>query len=630
VTWTLWIGSALGLLSLVVVALYQVEGRRIDRLVPYLKLFEGDSSRADAARWYRRIRHPLSLIVQLGLLALLATTLVMREPRQVAGRPVIWLVDVGIDASERGAPSGAPTRRTLLTGKVLQRVDELREGTPVSLIAAGGAPELLVGPTEDKVKLQHAASQLEAQDASANLGAGLMLARRLGYPSRADVVFFGDQHSLGGLLSETESRHLRVDSIPTQGATSGLSIQSFAARRYPLGAGQFEVILSVRSADPGPVMVRATLSAAALPGAEESPLEVAQFLAQPGKETTHTFARVSGARDAIVCKVERVDGAFERLLRDNVARAVLPREPRVRVLVVGEESLFLTAALLATANVEVEHIAAADYPPPEDLPEPWALTIFRQVAPARAQKGGAFLFLGSTGPGLPVKEGPAQRMFGIDEADRRHRLFRFFDPYDTQVLSGHSLVPGPLDRTLARTGSRPLVVEGEREEGPFISVGFAPEDSDMILRSAFPLLIRGVLEELVAGESSEWLVPGRAGETAILRTDEAPGRTFELVGPLGERRVQRRSVSPRGGRVTWTFSKAGFYELRGNDELPPQFIAVNASSGERHDVQGESHRLRTASLSATPRQRPRWFWLGAGLLGLILVEYYAFYRKWLV
>jgi Ca-activated chloride channel homolog len=629
----LWgIGIGFGLLGSIVVLLYSVRSERRQYKIPYLGLFVDSGAPEPRRLWIQKLRHPLSLLLQLAILVLFALALLFREPSRLSSRPELWLVDIGLGMSERGPGDSSPNRTELLQRRLRQQIESLSEGTDVALVGLGNVPQVLLGASHDRDKLRQAVNELAPLDAWASYGDGISFAESLAHPT-SQLVVFGDERAFARSGLEA-SKKVRFIPIPRASGAPNLSVSAFAARRYPLGAGQVEVSLSVHSDAAEALAVRATLFAVELPSAREIPIEAVEFEARAGRDTLVPFRRRSGIGKAISCRIERVDGAPDPVVSDNVARAMVPAMKRISVLVVGEESLFLTAALFSAAEVEVEHILARDYAAKSSTA--YDLTIFREQAEPPAKDSGALLFLGSKGPGHPVELGKALASFGFDESDRRHKLFRLFDPYDTQIVRGFSLVPRPEDRVLAESQGLPIVIQGARSGRAFLSLGFAPEDSDMVLRPAFPLFIRGVLEELVESESTAWTSPAKAGASVSVSFGEGV-LSYEWQGPLGEPHRARGSFGMESGRADFSASRAGFYELKA-PRGDAQYVAINPNSDFATSVaetptlpplRGPSP-MAEKELGRTPSSARLWTWVAALVAALILVEYYLFHRRWVV
>jgi len=639
-------------LSAWAVALYLLRDDKRRAFVPFLRSVEVSGQSRVRERWARRLRHPLSLLFLLLLLAALGWALLRRGLETAEPRLLSLVVDVSRNMEPPASGTSGPTRLDLARSKAEQYLKNLSVGQEAMLIEAGGHAELRVPPTTDLQRISRELQALRSLDTEAALAAGLKLSEAVAGDRQLEVVLFTQGEVSAKPRSSTA---LSVVQVGVAAQPANVAIRSFSARRYPLGAGQFEAVVVVQSSATERTLVRATLLAVDLSSGQRSPIDVAEFELEAGSERRFAFRTEAGVVRALECQVEWVDGQPEPSVRDNVGRALLPEERPLKILVVGKESLFLTAALLASGRVELTHLAAAQYPPlsPAGHALDFDLTVFRELPPKREARTGPAVYFAQAGPGqagaaLPVALGKRLKMFGFDESDRKSKLFRFFDPFDTQILNGAALVPQGSDRVLASSGGLPLVVSGERTEGRFVASGFVPEDSDMVLRSAFPLFIRGLLEELLGEVSQEWIEPSLAGEPlhvsfpgarpvvdmgspagsgAASASANGPG-SVQLRGPLFEADENVRKLQLNGSGLEFEPTRAGFYELRAA-ELPPRYVAVNSRPLAFASTTKSSPPER-ALASPTPKPGPTWIGWVLAVLGLSLFEYYSYHRRWTV
>lgn len=650
--WTLVglsLGSVLGLgaaLGSVVAGLYFLRVRRRRTLVPFVEMWTalGASSRKTA--FLSQLTRLFSLLLQLVLLGLLL--LGLGDPRTTVepgtGRSLVLLVDVSASMATADEPGAAGTRLARAQVRARELIGGLGPRDQMLLVEMGVRSRPLSGWSRKRSALEGDLDALAVLDTSADLRGALELAHdALGGQPGGEIVVISD-----GALDVASAEAVALDDLRVsfESVASGapqvakglnnLALTSFSARRYPRGAGGFEVLLAVQNASEIPLDAEVTIASARADGRAAGVLEVVRLQVPAGRTVQHSSADLSGAEGRLVAELRRLDGQRDAMTRDDVAYALLPTERQARVLVVGPPDTFVDAALLVDAGLVVQHVAASNYPPPEGFD----VTIFDGVFPERVARTGAALYLGAPASGdataearFPIDCGEQLASFGFDHWEKSDPIFRFLDPYDIQVLQGRALVARQGDRVLARSDHGALLVSGERSVGRFLALGFSPRDSDFVLRVAFPLFLLNAIDALVpdrvearlaafsTGELGRFAVPGLARGRAVVR------------GPGGGQPLSL-SVPVEAGQASFFAERAGFYEVSGGDR--PIALAASLLSPEesalvpRTRLQlGKKSLQRVEGLDPRASREP-WVVVSFVVLVLSALEWLTFHRRWTV
>lgn len=617
----IWLGAA-ALLTI----LYLVRERRPRVYVPFLDLFFGPAELTRRESWRGRLRRPGSLLLQLLLLLLLACSLAECSRRlSRKGETLILLVDtsatMGVSAASPG--SSRPKESALERAKERARawLGGVEPEGEVVIIEVSAMPEIVLGRTRDLERARQVVDGLRVKKSTANVSRALELAQQMdsGGPTRTVVL---SDTNWGADLGPS----VILDRVARVALEENVRIRSFAARRSPSGAGQFEVTYELAFQGPEAATALVEVERLDASGASAGIVDARELRLAPGEVQRGEFRELSGVERALRLTVRLLGPKPEEFLVDNVAFAVLAEERSVRVLCVGPESLYLKAALLSVIKSQVAEVPASGYPlrTSEGRVEPFDLTIFVGEAPSRWRETGAAIYLGASGPHLPVSSGRPLKMFGFDEFVRDAQVFRYFDPYETMVLRGSSLLPRATDRVLGSSAGGPILVRGERDEGPFLSLGFAPEASDFVLRPAFPLFIRGAIEELLGSDKDVWLPSLELGRVLKVDAPKGSGPFVELRGPLrGEGFVHVRRERLRSEALELEFEEPGIYELR-SDGAPSRWLAVNLGAREER----LPPKAETSGPIVIPSRSVWWKWALGLAFGLGLFEFVAFYRRW--
>lgn len=629
--WLIGIWSAVAALLTI---LYLIRQQRPRLEVPFLGLFLAEERLARREALGGRLRRPGSLLVQLLLLTLLGMGL-----RECARRwnPTQETLVLVIDTSASTGISAEPSSDGTLLDLAKRRASAWLEGLGPSdaaiVIEMSATPKVVLGRTTDFLLARRVIEGLEPKKTSASLERALELAAATAAPGKKRIVVFTeDRERLPSELSD----EVVVDEVRSPPSSRNLSVRAFAARRVRGGAGQFEVIFELGYSGDSEARVLVELERLDTLGASAGVIEARELRLTPGQAYRGELRDLTGAPGPLRLEARLLTDS-ESFLADNEAFAVLAEERLYEILCVGPESLYLDAALLSVARSRITHVRAPAYPPRDAAgnPRSFDLTVFSGEAPARLQETGAALYLGATGPHRPIATGAPLKMFGFDEFARESRLFKYFDPYETLALRGVSLVPGPSDRVLAKSGDQPILVLGERPEGRFLALGFAPEASDFVLRPAFPLFVRGAFEELFGPDDEGWLPAVTPGQPLRFPLPDAGPGPVELRGPLrGTDAAAARAVALSSGELRIELEEAGLYEVRqegrslasiavslsGSDEHGSSLAAPQVPEERREAPEGPSLEAR-----ASGHGYRTWIALA---LALAVLEFVSFHRRW--
>ncbi|MGD8858365.1 MAG: VWA domain-containing protein [Myxococcales bacterium] len=615
--------TLLGGASAAVIALYLLRTRRRRIAVPFIGLWEPLLRERRASRLFDRLKHLLSLLLALSIVALLS--LALGDPREPEGSPdvehVLLLVDAGVTM---GATDVAPSR--------LQAALDMAEG----LVAAAGprhrmlVAQLDAGVTplstmsEDPRALRDALQRVRLTDLPTDQDRGIRYAlSALAGRAQARVVLLSDRATP---LPPAQTQALSRAGIGLRFEPFGLraenaAISAFAVRRYPLDRNRSELLVELHNASETVRDVELTL----LGGGR--PVDVQRLTLQPDTGSRRVYDDITGVDRTLSATIRTLDGSDD-LAADNRAQAVLPERERMRVLCVTEGNRYLEAALLLDEYLDVDVVSPGEYAGAGEHDA----VIFDRSLPDRAPGVPAFYIrpdpeLGGLSP-LEVK-GEVERPF-FDRLERDHPVLRFTALRDANVARALRLVPGPEDHAIGGDAGAPLIVTGQRAGAPFLALAFALEDSDLPLRVAWPMLLLNTLDWFTA-EQSGWQSSYGVGETvAVDLPDGARGLTLE--GPDGERRPL---ADPEPGTpLMVTLERAGVHTLRWDGG--ERALAVNLQDAtlrplvplEALDVAGRPG--TRPQVRATEAGPPPWVLLTLCAVALLLLEWLTFHRRWTV
>lgn len=614
--------------------LYILRLRRRRVGVAFLALWERSLVERKASELRSRLQRILSLL--LSLLIVGALVLALGDPRwdgeEDEGRSVAVLLDV---SASMGEVSENGTRLDTARERVMTWLPSLGPGDEMLLIELGARPRPLAPATGDADVLREVLARAEVLDVSADLEAGLRLAKdALRGRKRPEIILVSD-----GALPPVRVQDFQglppvfFESVAKKQPISGqnVGITSFSARRYPLSGDRFEVLVELTNDGDAPAEVELALFEAKESGERGAQLDLESVKLPPGGALAQSYSNLDQAQTGLIAELRRVDLVPDPFSRDNVARTLLAERLAAKVLVVGKPDNFLDAALLLDESLEVTRVSAEDYPPAGT----YDVTIFNGVFPPRASSTGAAFYLGVPAEKgeYPVELGEALTLFGFDAWKEDSTVFRLVDPYNVQVLKGRALVPQKSDIVYGASNTGPILVRGKRAEGEFLALGFSPRESDFVLRTAWPLFVLNVIDELFPRGRTDAVLGLRTG--TLWRPPVSTSQTTVKVrGPLPYGSKEETTVPVDDGRAVLFGQRAGFYEAVSSEGVV-RFAGSILSGAEGALPPTDEYLWGEKALPKVPEMKARsdrkpWFWLLFGVLAVSFSEWWFYHRRWTV
>ncbi|MGH2349975.1 MAG: hypothetical protein ACRDFT_10995, partial [bacterium] len=356
-------------------------------------------------------------------------------------------------------------------------------------------------------------------------------------------------------------------------------------------------------------------------GARSVPLE----LTLDGRRLLRRAVALPADGEAVVSTVVNGSGvlrarveADDALGVDNARAAVIGR-PQPRVLVVGAPDRALTEALSVlpikvarTTQATAEQLAAAD------------LVILDRLGSV-ALPPGNFLLIGTLPANLPVAAAGTVRRPAVLRVSASHPVTRYVDLSRLQILQALALqVRG--GEVLAE-GEVPLIWAYDGGGIRAVVMGFALDQSDLVIQVGFPIFLQNAVTWLTGGDAvltagSPLIVPAGEQTTASLEGPEPLDPLGFRAGPAG-----RLTVEASGGRfVVPSLDRAGIYTVRAGNMT--RVVAV-VPPAEESDIAPVSPPSAPASADTGDARRHADLWplFIAGVLLVLAVEWVLWLRR---
>ena len=609
---------------------------------------------------WQRMRHLVSLLMQLAMLALLA--LAVADPyffwEVRAARRIVVVVD---NSASMNATDAKPTRLAEAKRQAGQIIAGMRHRDEVALVTAGTQPQVVVGFTGRQKTVSNGLDAVAATDGPSHVADAVALARRL-LGERQDgkqpeVVVFSDGRFEGveSLFSsgpQPSTFNLQPSESPSHPSplppkaggegtgsapvklhvigerSSNVGIVQFQVRRSLVDPLGYEILAEVRNASDQPVECRFEVEL------NDEPIDVVPLKLEAGGKWSQVFEKTSAEGGHLIAKLTHDDA----LATDNTARAVLPRREIQPVLLVTSGNLFLQKVFEVNPLVRLTVVAEM----PATIPA-GTVVVFHRIAPDKLPAGQVFVIdPANTSDLYTVGEQIANPI--VTKQDKDSPLMAHVRLDNVLMPEARQLTPTRPDDTkiLAEAVTKePIFFAVNRPEGKVLVLTVNLDKGDLPLRTAFPITVANALHWFAGnkGDLRESLPTGSL--TTLTASDFArptKGEALSLRSPTGELKplpinVEKLTIGPLDQCGVWSIVAAGQESgVRGQESdkanspqpssinQPLLEIACNLANVAESDIRPSEELLETkvavSPVLAGLGSRPMWFWLL--LLGLVL------------
>ena len=562
------LGLAFAALIPLVVALYFLKLRRVPKIVSSTYLWKRAVDEFRVNRPFQRFQNKLLLWLQLLLLALLILALArpfFHSELQHSGVH-LYLLDHSASMNAREEDG---TRLSQAKEFLREAIRGKEDGDLMMIVAFSDRARVAAPLTAEKEPLLRALDGIRPTHRPTKLAdawrAVLSVARQF---DRSDVYIVSDGGF--GSLEQLTQANATVHYVPVGKGTDNLGIVRLESRESEDDRETREIFASVLNRRVGAAKARVELTV-------NGRLVDAKDVDVPAGEKKGVVFRRRMIEEG-VAEVRLAGG--DALADDDRAWTPLHSTDPARVLLVGEENLFLREALGNDPQVELSVLASDDYRKLDGNLPSHDLFVFDRVAPKSLPRG-TVLCLGTAPEMEGFEAGPTEERPTLINWDADHPLTRYvnFSTFRVSKLMTGSH-PGWL-RTLLSSDRGPVIAAGERAGVRLAIIRFGLLESDWPLRASFPIFISNLVRWArdVDVLSSERVV--RPGQPLPVRVPPDV-REGTLVLPDGE----ERPLEPGDGRriVISDTERPGIYRVRWKGRSRDALYAVNLLDPAESDI----------------------------------------------
>jgi hypothetical protein len=598
--------------ALPIIALYILKIRRRRQMVPTLMFWDQIFQDTAPRSLWRRLRHWLSLLMQLAMVLLLTLALADLVYSSESNRPKHWILILDQSASMQ-ATDGRPTRLDEIKEIAHGVIRSMRVRDQATLIAAGTQPTIVCGRTYHQPTLHKAVEGLRSIDAPSRLPEGLRLAESVEVADEEDrcIVLLTDG---GGELQVGEGLSDSVLVYRSGGRSDNVAITAFAVR--PRADNPLELQGMLRAANFSDTETDVEIQLTR----DGDIVDAISMKLGAGEEDLRTFQLVHSAGHILQAELSHSD----MLTVDNRAKAILPPIQKKQVVLVSKGNLFLECVLAAHPWMEVQRVSPNDYP---SLEEKADILVFDEFVPDRLPiKPCLFVHpltdsdLWSIGEELKnplvsnISEGDESKL--LHHVNIENVTFR-----RARSVKVNSISKGEC-KTLISSFENPLLVRWSAASPAVVLLSVDINQSDLPWRTAFPILAQNTLNYL-AGQIAEPVSAYFTGQTASLHVRAKHADATDAYGKAVPVVIEdhRLMVGP--------VSTTGLVKVKADESTID--LAFNLTDKSESDIRqtpaSESKNTNRLPLSASTWSWPWWVILVMVAIGFSTVEWCLHQRR---
>ena len=595
-----------------VVLFYILRVRLRRREVPTLMFWQEAFQERRLTAWWRRLRHLLSLVVQLLLLSLLvlaaARPLMPWEERQRRD----WSIVIDNSASMSATMPGGETRLHHAQQRALRWLRRLPDDDRIAILATAPRPHVVCSFTTHRGTLRAALQRIRPTHAPAALERAVALARGLATDTKRHRILLLSDGCASDAAQVQASSDLWIDPIGTP--NENLAITRFAPRRSYLDPAQLQLLIEVGNFGRHPVRTRLQVDL------DGEPLDVIPLELAPGGRW-HAVQEYLAEEGGVLTARVANGGA---LAADDTAWAIVEPLREVDVMLVTPGNLFLEKVFEAMSGIRLRIVT-------DQTPEPGAVVVYHRRVPQELPPNPTIVIDPQTGSSL-WELGETVREPVVESVQDEHPLMAHVRLDQVLLPEARSLRFHRPATTLAATlAGEPLYALIERPGGDVLVLTANLDKGDLPLRTAFPIMMANAIAWLTHA-SSDHPPATPTGRLAAVHLEQSPGRVVAL-SPSGRRLPV--ATTDDGRQQFGPVDEVGLWRLEAataaDGATNLAVVAVTLSEPAESDLRKTWTTAQFKS-HVGPRRvgsRATWWYLALGALALAAIEWYLYQRRWI-
>ncbi|MEP3480124.1 MAG: VWA domain-containing protein [Fuerstiella sp.] len=523
-------------LAIPIVAVYLVRNRPSTQSVSTLLFWEQVADEPATTSFFKTLRHPSSLLLQLILLLLFVIALSDPSYRtnQIAVDHQVLVIDNS--ASMQAVDTNQQSRLTIAIAEAQAVINGMSPSNHVSIIVSCPSPQVICPPTKSRALAKSRLNHLQQTDCVGRLQDAVDFANAIaGGSTKASIVIItdgndnvapsGDAVATSALQEPTAtSGSTNVSTIQVGQPESNVGLTLFRVRRASTDPTLWHLLYEISNFSDSPVAVNLEVQR------DGNLIDVLPFKLKPAESRRAVLTKTSREGGLLTGTLRSADNNgqwSDSLAIDDQATSMLANRPNIDVTLVTKGNWFLQQALNANPLVRLTVI------------EP------TRFINSQASTNGIVVFDGDTPPMWPPENSqvPHKALVVAPQASTRlwtyngnidttfvgdfqksHPLVEYLQLEDIAINSASDVTLGEeLNPIVTALEGQPLLASLNTQNTRVLMLAVKLNRSDLPLRSSFPILLTNALEWLA--DSSPEMLP-QADTTQPTTVTLAPSLTF--------------------------------------------------------------------------------------------------------
>ena len=672
-------------LAIPIVALYILRLRRRREPVSTLMFWEELFRERQTTSLFQRLKHLLSLLLQLLFLMLLVLSIARPQFAFItkSARQLVLIIDQSASMNAIEEDTDGLTRLEIAKESALRTVDGLRFMDEMTVISSHTRPIIHIPFTNHQKSLRDAIHAIQPTDISTNLEPAFDLAYAIAQTKpNPEIVIYSDFQSVSEELlaklnnkaepeedTEKPDQEIKHHLIQIGKANDNVGITQFRVRKSLVNAFDYQTLLRVVNASEEEKKFNVELYF------NENLFDVRPYTLAPGESKSEIFSNFAFEGG----KLKAVLDIQDPLVSDNIAYATLPKRDLIPVLLVTAENLFLQKVLAVDEQIKLTVLTPTEYEANvltknanSQAEKDYQIVIFDRYSPPSLGDGN-YMFIyppaavssETPNPELKWNIGAALETPIITDWERTHPILQHVHLENVQIGTAYQVTPPSTAQVLARSFESPVLFIDVTPNRKIVFAAINILESDLPLRIAFPVIIANTIQ---------WFQQRSGIQEYHLHTGEILKQQIESIDTTSEPRLKTETDSPESTSKlvkitgpedkTWELpvegdallfdqtQRAGFYELKiseAADSIPEEEQPPPEASDSTEDSSGivwavnladatESHigadpavedltEESVAQSGAALLRYPPWVYLVFLAVGLSVVEWFLYQRR---
>ena len=672
-------------LAIPIVALYILRLRRRREPVSTLMFWEELFRERQTTSLFQRLKHLLSLLLQLLFLMLLVLSIARPQFAFItkSARQLVLIIDQSASMNAIEEDTDGLTRLEIAKESALRTVDGLRFMDEMTVISSHTRPIIHIPFTNHQKSLRDAIHAIQPTDISTNLEPAFDLAYAIAQTKpNPEIVIYSDFQSVSEELlaklnnkaepeedTEKPDQEIKHHLIQIGKANDNVGITQFRVRKSLVNAFDYQTLLRVVNASEEEKKFNVELYF------NENLFDVRPYTLAPGESKSEIFSNFAFEGG----KLKAVLDIQDPLVSDNIAYATLPKRDLIPVLLVTAENLFLQKVLAVDEQIKLTVLTPTEYETNvltknanSQAEKDYQIVIFDRYSPPSLGDGN-YMFIyppaavssETPNPELKWNIGAALETPIITDWERTHPILQHVHLENVQIGTAYQVTPPSTAQVLARSFESPVLFIDVTPNRKIVFAAINILESDLPLRIAFPVIIANTIQ---------WFQQRSGIQEYHLHTGEILKQQIESIDTTSEPRLKTETDSPESTSKlvkitgpedkTWELpvegdallfdqtQRAGFYELKiseAADSTPEEEQPPPEASDSTEDSSGivwavnladatESHigadpavedltEESVAQSGAALLRYPPWVYLVFLAVGLSVVEWFLYQRR---